>query len=158
MDTRKGVLTKDYIGGSLLALVGFGAVLEASRYPIGSLSSMGPGYYPIALGVSLIGVGLMVLLKARFSAASSSSSSSHVSVSFDWRGWTAIVLSVIAFSIVGKYFGLIPAIFAIVFISALGDRRNSLKSATFLALCMIVFGVAVFSFGLKIPFDLFGGR
>ncbi|MEJ0045599.1 MAG: hypothetical protein WDN04_05275 [Rhodospirillales bacterium] len=42
----------------------------------------------------------------------------------EWRGWICIVASVLAFVVLGKYGGLLPATFAIVFIAALGDRDN----------------------------------
>ena len=47
------------------------------------------------------------------------------------------------------------ATFAIVFISALGDRRNTVKSAFLLAAAMVVVCLIVFSWGLQLQFPLF---
>jgi hypothetical protein len=47
----------------------------------------------------------------------------------EWRGWLCICSSIVAFAVIGKYGGLLPATFAIVFIAALGDRQNTLLNA-----------------------------
>ena len=41
--------------------VGIIAVVGASQYPIGTLARMGPGFFPLCLGVMLIVVGLISL-------------------------------------------------------------------------------------------------
>jgi hypothetical protein len=51
-------------------------------------------------------------------------------------------------------FGFIPATFACVFVSALGDRTATWKSALVLAAVITVFGVVVFSYLLQIPMQL----
>ncbi len=48
-----------------------------------------------------------------------------------------------------------PATFALVFISALGDRQHTLRSAALLAAGVTVLGVAVFSWALQLQFPLF---
>ena len=48
--SRRG---RDYLGGVLMIALGLGAALEGSTYSIGSLSRMGPGFFPVALGVIL---------------------------------------------------------------------------------------------------------
>ena len=54
-----------------------------------------------------------------------------------------------------KYGGLAPATFACVFVSAMGDRSATWKSAFLLALGITVFGVALFVYVLKVPFPIF---
>jgi hypothetical protein len=48
----------------------------------------------------------------------------------------------------------LPATFAIVFISALGDRHNTFLSAATLALTMTAISVVVFWWLLKVQFPL----
>ena len=66
-----------------------------------------------------------------------------------------IVLSIVAFIVFGTYGGLLPATFAVVFISALGDRQNTLKSAFVLAVAMSIISVVIFWWALKLQFPLF---
>jgi len=73
----------------------------------------------------------------------------------DLRGGICIILGILAFLAFGKYFGLIPATFAIVFISALGDRSNSVVQALLLSLAMCVIAAVVFWWALQLQLPLF---
>ena len=44
---------KDYYGGGLMIVIGLGAVACGADYQIGSLRQMGPGFFPVAVGVLL---------------------------------------------------------------------------------------------------------
>ena len=59
------------------------------------------------------------------------------------------------FLLLGEYGGLLPATFAIVFISALVDRDNTLREAFLLALAMMVIAVVVFWWALSLQLPLF---
>ena len=37
---------KDYYGGALMMLIGLAAVIQGRQYPVGTLSRMGPGFFP----------------------------------------------------------------------------------------------------------------
>ncbi|MEB0011233.1 tripartite tricarboxylate transporter TctB family protein [Glaciimonas sp. Gout2] len=142
---------KDYYGGGLMMLLGLGAVVQGRTYNIGTLSKMGPGFFPVALGTMLMLVGAAIALTAK----SSVSAEEEKHLRPEWRGWICIALSIVAFVVLGRYGGLLPATFAIVFISAMGDRKNSLKSACLLSLAMVAVCVVVFWWALKMQFPLF---
>ena len=44
---------RDLYAGGLVFLIGSGAAIIGSKYTIGSLTKMGPGFFPAALGVVL---------------------------------------------------------------------------------------------------------
>jgi len=142
---------RDYYGGGLMLLSGVAAAIQGARYQIGTLSRMGPGFFPMALGVILALIGLAIMVTAR----SSVPAEEKRPLPPEWRGWIAIVLSLIAFVVLGSYGGLLPASFAVVFISALGDRQNSVKSALILALAIAAVSVVVFWWALQVQFPLF---
>ncbi|QRX81086.1 tripartite tricarboxylate transporter TctB family protein [Glaciimonas sp. PAMC28666] len=142
---------KDYYGGGLMMLLGLGAVVQGRTYNIGTLSKMGPGFFPVALGTLLMLVGAAIALTAKNSA----SAAEEKYVRPEWRGWICIALSIVAFVVLGKYGGLLPATFAIVFIAAMGDRKNSLKSAFLLSSAMVAVCVVIFWWALKLQFPLF---
>jgi Tripartite tricarboxylate transporter TctB family len=143
---------RDYWGGALVVVIGLGALLQGSRYPIGSLSRMGPGFYPTALGAMLALVGLALIATARFSRTQTE----EKVLPPEWRGWFLICASIVAFVVLGKYGGLVPATFAVVFISALADRENTLLSAAILALATVAVAIIVFWWALQMQFPLFG--
>jgi hypothetical protein len=142
---------RDYYGGVLMALIGAGVVFKGLGYQVGSLTQMGPGYFPVVVGLVLAAMGLLIAIGARRQAPTAPG----VRHPAEWRGWICIILANIAFVVLGRYGGLIPATFAVTFIAALGDRQNNLKSAILLALAMVVVSVVVFFWGLQLQLPLF---
>jgi hypothetical protein len=189
---------KDLIGGGLMLALGIGAALQASQYEIGSLSHMGPGYVPLALGVILAATGALIMLAGLRSApaevpaagapaaglsaagvpatglpvgglpvgglpatgvpASSAPASAGPGTPLrpEWRGWFCICGGLIAFAVMGRYGGLLPATFVSVFIAALGDRTNTPAASAVLAAAMTLVCLVVFWWLLKIQLPLFG--
>lgn len=148
---------KEYYGGALMTLVGLSAVVAGLRYHTGTLSQMGPGFFPVAVGALLAFVGVLIAFSARKDAPQDAQPAGHGHNhgAPDLRGTVCIVLGTLAFLLLGKYGGMIPATFAIVFISALGDRTNSIKQALFLALAMCVVAAVVFWWALELQLPLF---
>jgi hypothetical protein len=142
---------KDYYGGGLMFLLGAGAMYAGLGYKVGTLSQMGPGYFPVAVGALLALMGILIALGA--SRGVPDGDDKHQAP--EWRGWVCITASLIAFIALGKYGGLLPATFAVVFIAALGDRQNTLKHAVLLALGMCAIAVVVFWWALHMQFPLF---
>ena len=140
----------DYYGGALMVLIGLAAVYAGSRYQLGTLAHMGPGFFPTAVGAILAAVGLTIALGANPDAAEAGA---HPP--FDWRAWSGIIGGTVAFIVLGEYGGLVPATFAIVFISAMGDRNNTLKQAFWLSSGMVAIAVLVFWWALQMQFELF---
>jgi hypothetical protein len=144
-------LKRDYYAGALMVLLGLIAAHDGTQYPMGTLRQMGPGYFPIALGVLLIFLGVLI---AGSAAGSTASEEDFVSVQPQWRGWACIIAGPALFIAFGRYFGMLPATFACVFVSALGDRQSTLKSAATLAAAVSVFGVLLFHYLLKLPMPM----
>ena len=144
---------RDYYGGALMMLLGVGAVAEGLRYPLGTLSRMGPGFFPTALGAILALIGVAIAAGARHAPAADGDEAAAPPP--EWRGWICIAGSIVAFIAIGRWGGFVPATFAITFIAALGDRENTVKDAAILALALVAIGVGVFWWALKLPFALF---
>lgn len=148
---------RDYCGGLILVIVGLAAAFQAQSYQIGTLTRMGPGFFPAALGIILAAAGVVLLgttmaRNARHAVIEGEGARRHGP---EWRGWICICLSVIAFAVLGELTGLVPATFACVFIAGLGDRDNSLRDIVLLSIGVTIAGVAVFWWGLGILFPLF---
>src|SRR5665213_1588605 len=74
---------KDYYGGGLMLLLGLGAMFQGSQYPIGSLSRMGPGFFPVALGAILALTGVAIAARAKASVPEGE----ETVLPPEWRGW-----------------------------------------------------------------------
>jgi ABC-type Na+ efflux pump permease subunit len=128
-----------------------GAIYKGLDYQVGTLTRMGPGYFPVAVGTVLAAMGIIIALGAR-RQKSAAKDEGHAP---EWRGWSCIILASIAFIVLGHYGGLVPASFAVVFIAALGDRQNTFKSALLLALAMVAVSIIIFSWALQLQLPLF---
>lgn len=135
----------------LMVVIGVVAMIMARSYKIGTASAMGPGFFPLMVGAVIALAGVAIIAQARFEPDAASREQPKA----EWRGWACIVCSLIAFIVLGQYAGLLPATFAAVFISALGDRSNSWRSALLLSLAICLVAVVVFWWLLQVQFPLF---
>lgn len=143
---------KDLYGGALMTELRGGAAFGGLQYKIGTLSRMGPGFFPATVGALLILVGIAIMLLAKAPDAVASIEEERPPP--EWRAWIFICLGIVAFVVLGRYGGLLPAAFAIVFISALGDRDNTWISALILAVVMAAVAGVVFYWALQLQFPL----
>lgn len=142
---------KDYFAGMLMLCIGAVAVHESSNYELGTLNNIGPGFFPTIISCILIALGTAIAL----TASKSDDSAEEGPLFPDARGAIAILIGLIAFVVLGEHFGLLPATFGLVVVSAMGDRENSIMESIFLALGMCVIAVVIFSWALKMQFPLF---
>jgi hypothetical protein len=161
MDNLIERVGKDRLGGALMVVTGAGAAQQGITYSVGTLAAPGPGLFPGALGVLLMLVGLAIALTGRRGPAAAAALAAGATAPYEpaprpeWRGWFCIVLSIIAFIVLGSHGGLIPASFAVAFIAALGDRENTWLSACALGVAMVVVSVVVFWWLLQLQLPLF---
>ena len=146
---------RDLIAGVVIALCGVGAILGALDYGLGTLRRMGPGLFPNVLGVLMIAVGLIIAQRAVFAAHEAGEEEAEAFTPPDLRGGLFILAGAVAFLGLANYGGFIPATFSCVFISALGDRDNTLPRSAALALGVTFFGALLFHYGLHIQMPLF---
>lgn len=148
--------SKDHAAAALLVAMGAAAAIAGRSYRIGSLQHMGAGFVPVVLGGLMIAVGLLIGLGAQAGQpAPTRAPRSHGSVGVDLRAAACILGGLAAFVLFGTYGGLVPATFACVFLSALGDRQNGWRDAAMLAAALVVAGYLIFGVGLKLQFDAF---
>jgi hypothetical protein len=153
--SKKFALKRDYYAGALMLLIGVGAAVTGTGYKFGSLARMGPGFMPVVLGIVLAFIGLLIAGTAL--GSSEPDDKKFLPANPQWFGWFCILSGPVLFIIVGEYGGMIPAVFACVFVSALGDKTATYKSSAILAAGVTVFGVLLFHYLLNIPFPLLRG-
>ncbi len=128
-----------------LALLAFAlwVAWHATSYTLGSFARMGPGFYPLALGLILIVVAILNLVET-----------ARVSVdALDIRLRPAILISLalLAFGLALEPFGLVPATFALVIITSFADPANRPVGVVLTATGLSVLGVLVFIEALRLP-------
>ena len=141
---------RDLIAGLLFVVLGGLAIILARDYPLGTTMRMGPGYFPTVLGGILLLFGAYVLARGIRSGE-------KVKGEWGWRPLAWITLSIVLFGYLLDRAGLVPATVVTLFVAAAAGREFRFKEVLVLAIVMTAFSVAVFSWGLKLPYPLLGG-
>ena len=150
---RRIVRKRDFYAGGLMMLFGLVMALKGPSYSLGTLMHMGPGFLPTALGIVLIGLGISISLMAV--GVPEGEDEDILPEQPEWFAWACILASPIAFIVFGTIGGLAPATFSCVFVASLGDRGATWKSSLLLSAFITFFGVALFSYVLQIPMQIF---
>ena len=144
---------RDFYAGGLMTLIGAAVTLNSTTYDLGSMTHMGPGMFPLILGIILTFVGILIF---GTSLVTPLGKDEHILPrQKEWRGWFCILAGPTLFIVFGELLGMAPATFVCVFVSALGDRTATLKSSAILALGVTFFGVLLFHYVLQLPFPIF---
>ncbi len=139
----------DFILGSLYTLAGGGFALAASRYDMGTLSYMGPGYFPFLLGVVLAAIGIVIVARATLARGA------VVRVPrWNVRPLIWMVGSVLLFAALLRPLGMVVALTVLVILASLASRDFTWKATLLNALVMVVVNVGGFVYGLSLPFPL----
>lgn len=144
---------KDFYAGLATVLLGAGVTLNSATYDLGSFAHMGPGMFPLIIGVLLTFVGILIFGSSLVSQIEGGER--ILPETMEWRGWGCILAGPIMFIVFGKVLGMVAGTFVCVLVSALGDRNATLRSSAILAACVTLVGCFVFSFVLRVPFPLF---
>jgi hypothetical protein len=140
---------KDVLAGLAFVVIGLGFTVVAMTYGIGSATQMGPGSFPLVLGLILTGLGGFIA--ARGLADGEVGPIGTV----PWRAVILIVGAVIVFGLTVRSLGLAPSTFLATFMSALASRRTTLPIAVLIAIGLTVVSVLVFVFALSLRLPLF---
>jgi len=148
---------RDYYAGALMVLIGVGAAVQGFQYNVGTLTHMGAGFFPVAVGIILACLGVLIAGLARRPQLQPTlhEGGPLEGDGPEWRGWFCILGGIVAFIVLGTWGGLLPATFAITFISAMGDRENTWLSALVLASLISLACIVIFWWALQVQFPLF---
>lgn len=132
--------------GAAAVVFALGAFLvwQGSEYPLGSLNRMGPGFFPVGLGIVLMGFGVALIYEVRRSEAPPPD--------LKLRPFVMIGAGLLAFVLMLDRFGLVPATVALTVLSALADRPVRPRAVIGTALVVAGIGYFIFlrGFGLQI--------
>ncbi len=145
----KVTVTKDFLSGILFMFIGLGTVIVASNYKIGNAMRIGPGTFPIMLGIVVALIGLAVTVRAMRNPEAS-----EKIVSWELQPLLFVVLSLIAFSLTIGTLGLIPAVVAVVIVGHFASREASFRELICMAVVLSAIVTGIFIYGLNLPIPL----
>ena len=144
----------DMVAGLMICAVGIFIVIYAhGNYPMGTMRRMGPGMFPAGLGAVLSLLGMVLALNS-WRSLRANAGHDWPPVRFELRTAGLTVAGVVAFAVLLRPMGLIPAVIAVVCISALSDARNKPLGIVVLALVLVALATVIFKFGLGLSFSL----
>ena len=88
------VKKRDFYAGGLMTLLGAAVTLDSMTYTLGTLTHMGPGMFPLMLGVTLTFVGVLILGTAIVTPLGDDER--ILPEKPEWRGWGCILAGPIA--------------------------------------------------------------
>jgi len=140
---------KDLLAGCLFLAFGVAFLILAQDYQLGSARRMGPGYFPVALSLVLMAIGLGTVVRGL------------VVPGLPVRDFAPVALllvtaGIVLFGLLVERAGLGLAVAALVLAAAPASRNSRPLAALLLAAALGVFCVLVFVKGLGLPFPVLG--
>ena len=149
---------KDFFSGLMFMVVGVAFAWGATNYTIGTGARMGPGYFPLALGILLTLLGGIITFKA---LVVETVDGDRIGA-FAWKPLVFIILANLVFgAMIGGLpgiglppLGLIAGIYALTLIACLAGDGFKLKEALLLGTVLAVLSYGAFIVLLKLQFPV----
>ena len=134
----------------MLMSIGAAAIYIARDYRFGSTTKMGPGFFPTLLGGVLIAFGVAIV-------AVGLRSGEQIQGRLSLRALFLLPLSLVLFGILMELAGFIPAMAAVISVSAASGREFKWAEVLLLTLLLTGASTALFIWGLGLPYPLIKG-
>jgi hypothetical protein len=147
----------DLLAALIFLVFGAVALVMGYGYGFGSAAALGSGAMPMLVGAGLCAMGLVQLAQnatARRAGQQFASAFSHREA----RPLLFILAAILAFGLLIDRLGLLPALAALVGISWFADAGGRKRELLMALAAVAALIVAIFYFGLGIPFRLVAWR
>jgi hypothetical protein len=137
-------------GVTFLAVAAIYGGTALQSLPMGSLTSMGPGFFPATLCIILAALGAVLVIISLFEAPSPAFKI------VAWRAIFTISAGILFFGAFIRESGLALAVFVTAFVCSLAAAETRLVMATAIGAVLSAFCVAIFIYGLGLPLPVIG--
>jgi hypothetical protein len=148
---REFLENKDFWSGVMLIVVGGGALFIARNYQFGSSLRMGPGYFPVLLSAALVLFGVYFVVQGLRAGGE------KLEGSWSTRALIIVPLSLVVFGLLIDRAGFIPAMLALIIISAAASKEFRLVEVSLFSVFLTAMCVIVFIWALGLPYELIAG-
>jgi hypothetical protein len=149
---------KDFFAGLMFMVMGIAFAWGATNYTIGEGARMGPGYFPLMLGILLAAIGLFVVFEALVVETEDGEKIGKAA----WKPLFFIIMSNLVFGVLLgglpklgiPAMGLIVGIYALTFVAALAGEEFKVKEVAILATVLAIGSYLAFIVLLKLQFPV----
>jgi hypothetical protein len=149
---------KDFFAGLMFMGVGVAFAWGATTYNIGTGARMGPGYFPLMLGVLLAVIGAAITFTALVVETEGGDKIGKIA----WQPLIFIILANVVFGVLLAglpslklpAFGLIVGIYALVFIASMAEAGWKFRTTLILATVLAIGSYLAFVVALKLQFPV----
>ena len=149
---------KDFFAGLMFLGVGVAFAWGATKYSLGSGARMGPGYFPLMLGVLMAVLGAAITFKALVVETVGGDKVGK----WAWKPLFFIIAANVVFGVLLAgvpalkipAFGLIVAIYAVTFIASMAEDGWKVKNTFILATALAIGSYIAFVMALKLQFPV----
>jgi len=140
---------KDFWAGVMFMAFGLFFAGFGTQYSIGTAIRIGPGYFPTALGVIVILLGIVIWV-----GGLSAKATAEKVDQFKWPTLLLILGPIALFGLLLKPLGLIVSLLILIAISSYASHEFSWKATLINATVLILICLAVFVWALRLEFPL----
>jgi Tripartite tricarboxylate transporter TctB family len=138
---------KDFWSGVMFCAFAAIAILAARGYSLGSAGKMGPGYFPLLLGIVLAAMGGILI-------ARSVVVDDEPIAPFHLLPLVVIAVGVCLFGLLIEPLGLVVSLAVLTVLSARAGPQFRLMETVALAAVLIAFSIGVFVYALGLPLNI----
>ena len=148
----------DFFSGVMFTAVGASFAIGATTYNIGDGARMGPGYFPLMLGILLSILGLLIIFQALVVETADGGKIGR----WAWKPLFFVIAANVAFGVllgglpsIGlPAMGLILAIYALTIIASLAGEHLKLRDVLVLATILAIGSYIAFIWALKLQIQV----
>jgi Tripartite tricarboxylate transporter TctB family len=149
---------KDFFSGLMFAVVGAAFAWGASTYTVGNGARMGPGYFPLMLGIVMAVIGAVIV----FTSVTAETEDGEPVGAWAWKQIVFIIGANLAFGVLlgglpdfgVPAMGMVIAIYALVLIASLAGHEFELKKVLAVATALAIGSYVAFIWALKLQIQV----
>ena len=148
----------DFFSGAMFVVVGGVFAIGATNYNVGDGARMGPGYFPLMLGILLALIGAAIIFQSLVVETTDGGKIGR----WAWKPLAFVLGANLAFGVllgglpsIGlPAMGLIVAIYVLTFIASLAGDQFNARSVAILATVLAIGSYIAFELALKLNFQI----
>jgi hypothetical protein len=130
-----------------LLCIGLGSAWTGSGYDVGTLTAMGPGFLPVALGLCLAALAILLLWQEK---------PADVALPLAMRPVLCVSAGIVAWVVLADHLGFFPAALAQLLLSSLALPQQSWRTVGVVAVLLSIGAYVLFVSFLGMPLPAFG--